>query len=228
MSDAPGHGSTATSDGEAAVEAPPEDRPATPAEQPVRGLERRSLSLPWIIAAVTTVVAILAIGTAVRFNFATRDLQGEVEQLRAQEQARTEALRAGELAALQLTTFTGAGIDQLVEKTKTLATASFAQELNKQYDQQLRADLREFDVESVGEMLNSFVQRLEGDQAMVFAVLRQTTRYPTFEQTVEDEVRFEISLERVDGAWRVSDAQLLSPTPPLQDRQFPERPSGGG
>lgn len=173
-------------------------------------------------AAMAWTVAVLAVAVAVWFALEARDL-------RAQENARAEALRAGELAALQLTTFTGAGIDEWVEKTKSLATETFAQDLNKQYDQQLRADLRELDVQVVGEMLNSFVQRVEGDEAMVFTVLRQTTRYPTYDQTVEDEVRFEISLQQDNGAWRVSDAQLLSPTPPLQERPFlDEQPPGGG
>lgn len=175
----------------------------------------RSAAVAWLVAAV-------AIALAAWFAV---DAQG----LRSQESLRAEALRAGELAALQLTTFTGADIDQWVEKTKSLATETFAQDLNKQYDQQLRADLRDLDVQSVGEVLSSFVQRVEGDEAMVFTVLRQTTRYPTFERTVEDEVRFEISLQREQGKWRVSDAQLLSPTPPLQDRPFLDGdPNGGG
>ena len=212
-----GSGSTATSD-ETVAEEP---RPETD-EPEVKGMDgdRRSggllrTALPWIIA-------VLALALAGWFAL-------QASQLRAQEAARTDALTAGELAALQLTTFTGAGIDEWVEKTKTLATDKFAQELNTQYDQKLRADLRELDVESVGEMLNSFVQSMDGDKAMVFTVLRQTTRYPTFDQTVEDEVRFEISLERVEDTWQVSDAQLLSPTPPLQPRPFlEEEPSEGG
>jgi glutaredoxin 2 len=135
-------------------------------------------------------------------------------------------LEAGEIAALQLTTFTGAGIDAWVEDTKVLATGQFAQDLSKQYDQKLRKDLREFDVKSVGELINSFVQSIEGDEALVFTVLRQATQYPTFEQTVEDEVRFEIILQRVGGDWLVSDAKLLSPTPALRPRPFLDEQGG--
>lgn len=174
----------------------------------------RSRTLAWT-------VALLAIAAAVVFSAQARDL-------RAQETARAEALQAGEIAALQLTTFTGAGIDEWVEQTRTLATGKFAQDLSQQYDQQLRADLREFDVQSVGEMINSFVQDMDGDEALVFAVLRQTTRYPTFDQTVEDEVRFEVSLQRDQGKWLVSDAKLLSPTPALRPRPFLEEQAEGG
>ena len=215
----PSSGSTATSDGTVA------DEPRTDDEAPleVKGIERRrGIGALLRSAALAWVIAVLALALAGWFALQAADL-------RAQDAVRTDALQAGELAALQLTTFSGAGIDEWVEKTKTLATDEFAQELNAQYDQKLRADLRELDVESVGEMLNSFVQSMEGDEAMVFAVLRQTTRYPTFSKTVEDEVRFEISLQRENDDWRVSDAQLLSPTPPLQPRPFlDEQPSEGG
>ena len=170
----------------------------------------RSAWLAWTVAVVASAVAIF---------FAS-----QASTLRAQEAAREEALQAGEVAALQLTTFAGASIDEWVEQTRTIATGTFAEELAQRYDQQLRADLREFDVESVGEIINSFVQRLEGDEALIFAVLRQTTRYPTFEQTVEDEVRFEITLARQGDEWLVSDAKLLSPTPPLAPRPFLEEP----
>ena len=221
----PTTGSTATSNDAVADEPRADDQPSAEDDAPVTvaGLDRgrgpgavlRGPVLPWVIA-------VLALALAGWFAL-------QASELRARETARAEALRAGELAALQLTTFTGAGIDQWVEKTKSLATETFAQDLSKQYDQQLRADLTELDVESVGEVLSSFVQRMDGDEAMVFAVLRQTTRYPTFDQTVEDEVRFEISLQREDGTWQVNDAQLLSPTPPLQARPFlDEQPSEGG
>ena len=162
-------------------------------------------------------IALLALVAATVFGL-------QAKSLTEAEEARLQALQAGEVAALQLTTFSGATIDEWVEQTRSLATGAFADEIAQRYDQQLRADLREFDVQSVGETLNSFVQDLEGDEAVVFAVLRQTTRYPTYEQTVEDEVRFEISLQRQNGTWLVSDAKLLSPTPPLTPRPFLEEP----
>ena len=187
-------------------------------EQLERSLRRRGgvawLRSPWLAWGVAIVAAAAAVVFAVQAG-----------ELRSQDAARSEALQAGEVAALQLTTFSGATIDEWVEQTRTIATGTFAEELAQRYDQQLRADLREFDVESVGEIINSFVQRLEGDEALIFAVLRQTTRYPTFEQTVEDEVRFEITLRRENGAWLVSDAKLLSPTPPLAPRPFLEDPA---
>lgn len=198
--------------------APSEDAAAQ--EQLARSLNRRRggavwwLRSPWLAWGV----AMLAAAAAVFFAL-------QASELRSQQAARSEALQAGEIAALQLTTFSGATIDEWVEQTRTIATGTFAEELAQRYDQQLRADLREFDVESVGEIINSFVQRLEGDEALIFAVLRQTTRYPTFDQTVEDEVRFEITLRREAGEWLVSDAKLLSPTPPLAPRPFLEDPA---
>ncbi len=189
---------------------------------PVAALDRegrlrrlaRSVAVAWV-------VALLAVAAAIWFAL-------QAQELRAQEAARTQALEAGEVTALQITTFTGAGIDQWVEQTKTLATGAFAQDLTQQYDQQLRADLREANVESVGEIINSFVQDMKGDEALVFAVLRQTTRYPTYNRTVEDEVRFEITLQRQGDRWLTSDAKLLSPTPPLQPRPFLEDQGGNG
>lgn len=195
-------------DGEVGDSPPEESR--RPEPKGSRGVLRvlASARLAWAIA-------VLAVVAAVVFGL-------EAKALNAREAGRAEALQAAEVAALQLTTFTGATIDEWVEQTRRLATGAFAEEIAQRYDQQLRADLREFDVESVGEVLSSFVQEFDGDQSVAFVVLRQTTLYPTYEQTVEDEVRFEITLLRQGGDWLVSDAQLLSPTPPLTPRPFLE------
>jgi hypothetical protein len=137
------------------------------------------------------------------------------------ERDRTEVRERAEIIAARVTTFEGATIEDWVAETRALATGEYAQQLTDVFDQELRAALRENEVQSVGEIQRSFVQSLEGDQAEVFVLARQTSVNAQREQPIEDELRIEVTLLRVDGEWLASDIVVLGPQAPVAPGSAP-------
>lgn len=132
--------------------------------------------------------------------------------LRTDAATREAVLDAGEVVALRVTTFTGAEIDGWVADTQALATGDYADEVATLFDPTIRQGLAEAEVQSVGEVLNSFVQEVDGDRAVVFAVMRQTYTSALQAQAISDELRMEIGLERVEGEWLAADVAVLGPS----------------
>lgn len=214
MTDPPG-GPTVTDAATGAQPVP--DEPAVAAPEPAQPAPLRSQGsprLPWIIAAVAT---LLAIGAGI-FGAVT---YVRAADLSARESARESAKEAGEIVALQISTVDGAQIDQWLAQTKSLATGKFAEDLARGYDEDLRAEFRQSKVRTVGEVIQSFVQSASDDEAVAFVIVRQTTSRPGAEGTIEDELRMEVTLQRQNERWLASDVAVLTPTPPLQ------QPSGG-
>jgi Mce-associated membrane protein len=143
----------------------------------------------------------------------------QVRDLRSAEAARAEVLEAGEITALRVTTFDGATIDEWVADTQSLATGDYADEVATLFDTEIRRGLAENQVQSVGEITSSFVQEVDGDEAVVFVVVRQTFTSLNQPQPISDELRMEVQLDLVDGVWRTSDVAVLGPSTvtPLQD-----------
>lgn len=150
------------------------------------------------------------------------------QSLRAEAVARDEAREAGEVIAARVTTFDGATIDEFVTKVRRRATGSYAEQVAELFDQDFRAALRAGEVRSVGEVLRSFVQHLEGDDAEVFVLVRQTSVNAARDEPVEDELRMELTLQRVDDEWLAADIAVLGPgmpgLPPAPTREDAEGP----
>lgn len=136
------------------------------------------------------------------------------QSLRAEAIARDEAREAGEVIAARVTTFDGATIDEFVTKVRRRATGSYAEQVTELFDQDFRAALREGEVRSVGEVLRSFVQHLDGDDAELFVLVRQTSINAARDEPVEDELRMELTLQRVDDEWLAADIAVLGPGMP--------------
>lgn len=153
---------------------------------------------------VAWAVAVVALVAAVAFGW-------QAQTLRATEAARDEAREAAEVAAARVTTFEGAAMDDYVAGVRRRATDEYAQQVTQLFDRDLRAALRENEVESVGEVVRSFVQEMAGDTAEVFVIVRQSSVNAAREEPVEDELRMEVELARADGRWRVSDIAVLGP-----------------
>ena len=134
------------------------------------------------------------------------------QDLRRNAEVRETVLEAGEITALRVTTFEGATIDQWVADTQSLATGDYADEVATLFDTDIRQGLAENQVESVGEITRSFVQEIDGDNATVFAVVRQTFTSLNQQQPISDELRMEIELDLVDGRWLASDVAVLGPS----------------
>lgn len=195
----------------------PTDRPdAEPEEQPVvpegtaepgpeadeapaaRGRSRP----PWSLAIAGWIVAVIATAAGVTFGLWWAPLHFEAQDREAVQDT-AQAL------VMRLTTFEGANIEQWVTGTQELSTGDYADEVAVLFDQGFREALREAEAVSRGEVIDLFVQDIDGDEAVVFAVARQTIVNRNLDDPVQDELRMEIVLQRVDGTWLVSDVAVL-------------------
>lgn len=157
----------------------------------------RGNKLPWYIAAVMTVAAVAFAAMWAPLYLANAD--------------REEVREAAEDLVLHLTTFEGATIDEWVQETQRQATDEYAEEVNALFDPELRAALRDAEAKSVGRLVNLFVQDVDGDDAMVFVVVRQTITNAQTSEPVEDELRMQIELRDEGGQWKAAKVEVLGP-----------------
>lgn len=150
-------------------------------------------------------VALLALVSAVVLGLGARSL-------RAMEDRRTSAREAAADVAIRLTTFEGATIDQWVADVQQLSTPEYAGQLVERFDQNLRESLRANDVRSTGEILDTYIQRLQGEEALAFILIRQTSTNAQRPEPIEDELRMEVTLQDVDGEWLAADVAVLGPS----------------
>lgn len=171
-------------------------------------------------ARVAWAVAVLALAAAAVFAVQWRSLAAEAD-------ARVQAREAAEVMAAQITTFEGAEIDAFVEDLRELATGAYADQVSELFHPDFRDALRENEVESVGEVVRSFVQELDGDEAEVFVLVRQTSINAVLDEPVTDELRMELTLTREDRRWLISDVAVLGPAPPALAPPAAEAPDAG-
>jgi len=176
-----------------------QDAPTVPTAAPValggRPPGPRGAKLAWSVAALTTLLAIaFAVAWAPLYS-AAKD--------------RERVRESAEQLVLHLTTFEGATIDEWVQDTQRRATDDYAEEVNTLFDPELRGALREAKAKSVGRLVNLFVQDVDGDDALVFAVVRQTITNAASPTPVEDELRMQIELRQVDGDWKAAKVEVL-------------------
>ena len=188
---------------EPAVDAPAEE--SEPVE--VKGLDDRRrrgftgfLASPWL----AWTIALIAIGAAVYAGMQWADLYAADK---ARAQVRSDA---SDLAA-HLTTFEGENIEEWFAQAKDRATGEYAKQLTQVFDQANRDRLRDAGVVSRGEVKSLFVQEVNGKEASVFAVVKQTYVNNSTNDPVEDELRMDITLRQVGGRWRGSEVAVLGP-----------------
>lgn len=157
----------------------------------------RGNKLPWYIATVMTVAAVAFAVMWAPLYMANAD--------------REEVREAAEDLVLHLTTFEGETIDEWVQETQRQATDEYAEEVNTLFDPELRAALRDAQAKSVGRLVNLFVQDVDGDDAMVFVVVRQTITNAQTSEPVEDELRMQIELRNEGGQWKAAKVEVLGP-----------------
>lgn len=205
-------------------EAPADD--ATPVPEPeapteVKGLDRRrtigsvltSRGLAWTIA-------VLALAAAVFAGIQWADLY-------ATEKARGEVADSARTVALRLTTFEGEDIEEWYAATLETATGEYGQQLREVFDQATRDQLREIEAVSRGEIDNLFVQDINGDEASAFALVTQTYANTSTANPVEDHLRMDITLQKVEGEWLANEVAVLGPAGVVAPTG-PVQPGAGG
>lgn len=174
-------------------------------EPQVKGLDRRSGLRAFLGSArLAWGIAILALAIAAFAGTQWADLY-------AAERAREDVRQQATDLVLSLTTFEGETIEEWVADAQARATGDYAEQLSTLFDQSLRDALREQEVVSRGEVDRLFVQNVDGDEASVFALVTQTIVNATTTDPVQDELRMDITMERVDDRWLASDVAVLGP-----------------
>lgn len=158
--------------------------------------------LPWI-------VAIAAVALAVFATYRWVSLASEIGPVRAAEEIRAEVEATAGTFLLELTTWDAAnGLAETRDRLRELGTGEFLDEVDQLFGAELAAELRDVQATSSGEVQDLFVQRIDGDRAVVFGVVLQTqdtTR--TDPDTIVRSAR--VVLERVEGVWKVSRVEMV-------------------
>ena len=167
----------------------------------------RSATVAWPVLALAA-VAVVAIALAAVFFL-------QWQELRVREDARLEAADVASLVAAQVTTFRGEDIEAFVAATQALATERYGDEVADLFDARLRGALRDQEVESVGAVLDVFVQDVQGDVANAFVVVRQAYTSAALlnddgtRRAIEDDLQMEVTLVRTGERWLADDVRVL-------------------
>lgn len=180
----------------AATEPPEATDAAGTTEAPTPGTPRRRLTslLPWTIAALAVAVAVVAI-------VQWRDLADR-------EAAREDVAATASAFLVHLTTWDADdGLDDTRAALEAAGTDGFRAEVDDLFGGELGEALEEVGAASEGEVRDLFVQRIEGDQALVFAVVVQRVDADADEQVTVRSAR--VHLERSGDGWLVAQVDLV-------------------
>jgi Mce-associated membrane protein len=187
------------------------DSTGTTAVPPVRvrrdpagatGADRRR-RLPWLIAAVAVVVAVIC---AIGWASAGGGSAGSADDSAAETAA---VRRAATSFSEVLTNFDGATIDRDFDKLIALSTGDFQDQADQFFSTKTRHALKEAQASSRGEVRNAFVQSLSGSRASVFVVVDQTIANNKSPEPQADTVRMELALRSTSEGWRVARVNVL-------------------
>ena len=114
---------------------------------------------------------------------------------------------------LALTTFDGKSVDADFNRIQGFATGDFASQAQKFFGSDVRQAMQQVQASSRGQIRYLFVEDLRGDTASVYAVVDQTILNNKFTSPEADVLRIELTMQRVRGAWRVSEVTVLQAPP---------------
>lgn len=155
------------------------------------------------------IVAVLGVLGTIGFAIAWRTAQDAAVTEDGLSPAVVEMRTAARDFAIALTNFDAATIDADFDRIVDAATGDFAEEADRFYDEQIRADLRDAQASSQSEVRSLYVQDFAGDRGTVFAVVDQTVVNNLSPQPVTDTLRVELGMARVGGEWKVRTVEVL-------------------
>jgi hypothetical protein len=164
-------------------------------DKPARRRSRRETLLA--VAAVAGLTGTLAFGLA--WNHA-----------RAHDSGVNQAKATARNFLTALTNFDGKTIDADFNRIISYATGAFATQADQFYaDKDTRNALRVRQASSRGEIKDMFVQSSVNGRVRVYGVIDETIANNALPTPQADELRIEIGLVKVKGAWRVYDVRVL-------------------
>ena len=169
---------------------------ATEAKSPgirVAGLGRRTL--PWTLV----VVAVVAAGAFWSL------WQSEVRSGTDTSALRAEARRF----VLALTNFGSETIEDDVDRIRSFAAGSFADEVDGLFGTETIAAIEKAEATSTGRVEEIFVQEMDEHSASVFAVVVEEVRNRNMTDPRTEVVRMEVGLVRINDSWRIDRVELF-------------------
>jgi Mce-associated membrane protein len=164
----------------------------------------------WKVLAVLGILGTIGFGLAWR----TADSRAATEDGLAPEVV--DMRTAGREFAIALTNFDASTIDADFDRIVDFATGDFAEEADRFYDEEIRAQLRDAQATSRSEIRDIYVQSFAGDTGVVFFTADQTVANNLSPQPITDTLRVELGMARVEGAWKVRTVEVLDAPPGSQ------------
>lgn len=149
------------------------------------------------IAAFLALVAVLAV---VALVLEVASLRPRSEEVRADQQARSEVVRAAERFAVQVNNYDVSSVDSYQAKVIPLLSPKFKDEFKKAMTD-IVTSVKQAKMSSKGEVLTSGVASLDPDSAQVLVVSDANVK-TVFDQRARH-FRWEVSLVKIDGRWLV-------------------------
>lgn len=157
---------------------------------------------PRLRRAMAAVLAALVVLALVALSLDLLVLRPRYDQVRAQDQARSDVVRVAERFAAQVNHYDVASIDGYQKRIDPLLTTKFRDEF-KQAMKDIVASVKRARMTSKGEVLTSAVASLDPDSAQVLVVADAQVK--TVYDTRLRHFRWQVSLVKVDGKWLVDD-----------------------
>lgn len=153
---------------------------------------------PFVVALILAVVSFLV---AVTFG-----VLWLVE--RHAESEREEALAAGKVFAVDVTTYNYGKIDENVQKVRSNSTDKFWQ-MYSEVSNQLIGLLKQYKADSKGELLHAGVAEFDGDKAVLVLIMNTTITNTNTPQPRIDRSQMVMTLVEVDNEWKMDGLALI-------------------
>jgi hypothetical protein len=160
-----------------------------------------------LLAGVALVALLGLVGTAV---FASM-----WNGLRHRDDTQHQVEGVGRQFLIALTNFDARTVDSDFARILSFAAdnSHFAQQAQSTFNSDLGRAFKAKQASSRGEIHYLFVQGVHGTTADVYAVIDQTIFNNSMKAPVADEIRADVTLQRVKGLWRVSELTVLQAPP---------------
>ena len=171
-----------------------EDRTTDEGARGTRGISPR---LAWGIAAVLTVLSVVA---AVLIVLEVVSLRPRYQEVQAEQQDRADVVRAAERFTVQVNNYGDDSIDGYTQTVTPMLSPKFKGEFDKAM-QDIVASVKQAKMSSKGDVLTSAVASVDPDSAQVLVVADAQVK--TVFDTRARHFRWEVSLVKIDGSWLV-------------------------
>lgn len=156
--------------------------------------------LRWGVAAALALLVVLAL-VAVAVEVVS--LRPRSAEIRADQAAQSEVVRAAERFTVQVNTYDAGSMDSYQSAMNSMMSPKFRADYRKVIDQ-LASTIKQAKVSSKGDVLASAVASVDTDSAQVLVVSDASVK-TIYDPNLARHFRWEVSLVKINGTWLVND-----------------------